>query len=187
MDKCIRDTEPGEHKEIFAYADDVAVTVDSVNQLQAVANRWNTSMNGKGMKINTAKGKTEFMQMGLERQEYDIYLGESKICQTESYRYLGIPINSGNHQETEINSRIAKYTSNYMMICPLLKEAAVPRGVKVTIFNTILKPILLYGSEYWALTSRTQFKLQVAEMKVLRVIRGVTKRDRFRKEKKETI
>ena len=138
MDKGTRDTEPGEHQEIFAYADDVAVTVDSVNQLQAMANRWNTIMNGNGVKINTAKGKTEFMQMGRERQEYDIYMGESRICQTESYKYLGVQIDSGNHQETEINSRIAKYTSNYMMMYPLLKEAAIPRGVKVTNFNTIL-------------------------------------------------
>ena len=84
----------------FAYADNVAVTVDSVNQLQAVANRWNTSMNGNGMKINTAKGKTEFMQMGRELREYDIYMREGKICQTESCKYLGVQIDSGNHQET---------------------------------------------------------------------------------------
>ena len=43
--------------------------------------------------------------------------------------------------------------------------------------NTVIR------SECWALTSRTQSKLQAAEMKVLRVIRGVTKRDSFRNEK----
>ena len=47
-------------------------------------------------------------------------------------------------------------------------------------YTTILRPILLYGSESWALTNKTKSKIQAAEMKILRVIKGVTRRDRLR-------
>ena len=45
---------------------------------------------------------------------------------------------------------------------------------------TILKPILLYGLELWSLTAKTESQLQAAEMRVLRAIKGITRRDRVR-------
>ena len=62
----------------------------------------------------------------------------------------------------------------------MLKERTIPRQVKVTIYNTILRSILAYGSECWALTTKMRSKIQAAEMKVLRTIRGVTKIDKLR-------
>lgn len=182
MDKCIRDTHPQGNQEVFAYADDMAVIVDTIGELQDAANKWLFSTKRNGMKINTARGKTEFMPVSRGGQDYDVYIGENKVNQAEFYKYLGVEIDRGNNQETEINARIGKYTGNFLMMYPLLKEKTVPRAVKVTIYNTILRPILLYGSECWAQTSKIRSKLQAAEMKVLRVIRGVTLWDRMRNE-----
>ena len=52
--------------------------------------------------------------------------------------------------------------------------------VKLIIFNTILKPILTYAAETWSLTTKTSSQIQAAEMKTLRLILGVTRRDRIR-------
>ena len=46
--------------------------------------------------------------------------------------------------------------------------------------SVILKPIIMYWSEVWSITSRTKSKLQAAEMRVLRLIGGVTRLDRLR-------
>ena len=56
----------------------------------------------------------------------------------------------------------------------------IPKKCKVTIYQTILLPILQYGSEVWALTTTTESRLQAAEMRVLRTIRRVTRRDKVR-------
>ena len=58
----------------------------------------------------------------------------------------------------------------------------VPSKVRVTMYTTILRPILVYGSEAWTLTSKTRSMVQAAEMRVLRLIKGVTKLDRLRNE-----
>jgi len=47
------------------------------------------------------------------------------------------------------------------------------------IYTTILKPILTYGCEAWTLTVAAKSKVQAAEMRVLRLIKGVTRRDRL--------
>ena len=38
----------------------------------------------------------------------------------------------------------------------------------------------MYGSEVWSLTTKTESRLQAAEMRVLRLIMGVTRKDRMR-------
>ena len=45
---------------------------------------------------------------------------------------------------------------------------------------TILRPILLYGHESWILTKKLKSKITAADMKVLRLVKGVTRRDRIR-------
>ena len=82
--------------------------------------------------------------------------------------------------EPEINSRITKYSRNLGVLYPLLRDKNIPRKVKIHIFNAILKPILLYGCETWVLTEKLKSKIQAAEMRVLRLIYGVTKMDKVR-------
>ncbi len=52
--------------------------------------------------------------------------------------------------------------------------------MQIDSLDTILKPILLYGAECWTLTTKLESKIQAAEMRVLRIIKGVTRRDKMR-------
>lgn len=140
-------------------------------------------MERNGMKINTQRGKTEIMVISRNKDRLlDIYIGQDKLNQVENYTHLGVNVGSDNMQEVEINNRIAKYNSNVGMMYPLLRDANIPTKCKVTIYQSILKPILLYGSETWSLTKKTESKLQAAEMRVLRLIKNVTRRDKIRNE-----
>ena len=125
------------------YADDVVVFADS--DIKNVTKRWRLGMKSNGM--NTKKGKTEFLVASRFPQQHDIYMDQNKINQIESYCYLGVNIGESNLQEDEINNRIAKYNSNVSMLYPLLKDKHIPREGKVVVCKSILKPILLYGSE----------------------------------------
>ena len=89
-------------------------------------------------------------------------------------------INESNLQEREISERISKYNTNVGRMYLLLKDKHVPRQSKNIIYKTIMNQILLYGAETWFLTTKTQSKLQPAEMRVLRLIKGVARRDRCR-------
>ena len=61
------------------------------------------------------------------------------------------------------------------MLYPLLKDRNAPRESKIIIYNAILKPVIMYGSETWSLTSKTESKIQAAKMRVLRLTKGVTR------------
>ena len=62
----------------------------------------------------------------------------------------------------------------------LLKYRNVPPKAKLPIHKTILRPILLYGHESWVTTQILDSLIQAADMKVLRLIKDVTRRDKIR-------
>ena len=167
-------------EETMVYADDVAIVANNMEQPQRVANRWHEEMSQNELKINTGSGKTEFMVVAREDCEQDLIIGENQINQVEKYKYLGVHLNKRNKQEGEINMRINKYNNTMTMLNPLLKQRDIPRQCKTTIYTMILRPILTYGCKTWALTTKTESRIQAAEMRVLRLIRGVSRRDRMR-------
>ena len=138
-------------------------------------------MSQNGMKINTRKGKTEIVLISRNAdQQCDVYMGDTKLNRAQNYSHLGVNVGEKNLQELEIDNRIAKYNRNVGLMYPLMKDKNIPRECKITIYQSILKPILLYGSEVWSLTTKTESKLQAAEMRALRLIMGVTRKDKFR-------
>jgi hypothetical protein len=50
----------------------------------------------------------------------------------------------------------------------LLSSRLLSKNVKVTIYKTIILPVVLYGCEAWSLTVREEHKLRVFENRVLR-------------------
>jgi hypothetical protein len=55
-------------------------------------------------------------------------------------------------------------------------------NIKISIYKTIILPVVLYGCETWSLTLREEHRLRVFENRVLRRIFG-PKRDGVRLEK----
>ena len=97
----------------------------------------------------------------------------------DNIKYLGCNVNTNGTIEEEINRRIAKYSQHVGMMYRLLKYRNVPRQAKPVIHKTILRPIVLYGHESWVTTKILDSRIQAADMKVLRLIKGVTRRDKI--------
>lgn len=98
----------------------------------------------------------------------------------EDFKYLGVIVNERQLMKKEITKRIESYTNDLRLLYPLLKERLIALRVKVFKCKTILRPVLTYGSETWTSTTRLKSKVQAAEMRVLRLVKAVTRRDRLR-------
>ena len=63
-----------------------------------------------------------------------------------------------------------------------LRMRAITKKTKVNVYKSIFCPILKYGCESWVPTKNIKSKIQAAEMKCLRRIKGITRRDSVRNE-----
>ena len=164
--------------ERLGYADDVGQTADSMQRLQEVMTTWDNELAAAGLKLNYKK--TEVLKVGRCPEEGEITINGHTLKETDNFIYLGSKLTSDNLIEEEINNRISKFTKNLNCLYPLMKEKSIPKSVKICIYSTILRPVLLYGCETWTLTKRLKSKIQATEMRVLRLIHGVTRRERLR-------
>jgi len=58
----------------------------------------------------------------------------------------------------------------------LLSSSLLSKNIKITLYRTIILPVVLYGCETWSLTLREAHKLRVSENRKLMRIVGL-KRD----------
>ena len=56
----------------------------------------------------------------------------------------------------------------------------VQTKVKGEFYRTVIRPVLSYGSECWAIKKQQEHKMDVSEMKMLRLSSGYTLKDRIR-------
>jgi hypothetical protein len=75
-----------------------------------------------------------------------------------------------NDVSLEVQRRIQ--TANSCFFGLRKQSSHLSRQTKFTIHKTLIRPVLLYGSETWVLTKREENQLLVFERKVLRTICG---------------
>jgi hypothetical protein len=92
------------------------------------------------------------------------------------FRYLGTNITNQNLIREEIKRRVNSINACYCSVQNMLPSCLLSKNIKITIYKTIILPMVLYGYESWPLTLRDEHKLRVLENIVLRIIFG-PKRD----------
>ncbi|XP_067947355.1 uncharacterized protein [Watersipora subatra] len=79
----------------------------------------------------------------------------------------------------EIIERIKKYSQNLGFFYKLFKDRHVPVKTKKIIHSGRLQTILLYGSETLNINMKNVKKITATDMKVVRMINGVTKMNKI--------
>jgi len=72
----------------------------------------------------------------------------------------------------EIAERIVKGNKVYYANAKLIKSKFLKRNTKMKIYKKIIRPVVTYSSETWALTARDENNLLIFERQILRKIFG---------------
>ncbi|XP_045122647.1 uncharacterized protein LOC123511098 [Portunus trituberculatus] len=78
----------------------------------------------------------------------------------------------------EIIHRIQSGWKNWKRTTGVLCDQKISARVKEKVFKSVVRPAMLYGAERWPIKKAQENKLEVAEMRMLRWMLGVTKRDK---------
>ena len=108
-------------------------------------------------------------------------MNNEQLEQINQYTYLGVAINIDVKIDEEINNRIAKANNIYYQLNhTILGKKEINTKTKIQVYNTIYVPTLIYGSESWTINKRVESRITASEMKCLRKIHGVTRKDKIR-------
>ena len=161
------------------YADDLVITAENEDDLQRRVAEWQESLERGGLKVNV--DKTEVMVSSKEGGDR-IAIQENRgsvIKQVEKFKYLGSTLSQDGGCETDVDSRIKAAWGKWREVAGVVCDKKMPVRLKVKIYSTVIRPVLMYGSETWALRRKEEAKLERTEMRMLRWIMGISLLERL--------
>ena len=166
------------------FADDVVLIDESKVGLNAKLELWRDALESKGFKIS--RTKTECMEFNFkEGRTIDRALVEidgQEVPRCDQFRYLGSIIHKEGDIDSDVVHRINAGWVKWRAASGVLCDRRVPKRLKGKFYRTAIRPAILYGAECWAPKRSHIDKLNVAEMRMLRWMSGITRRDRIRNE-----
>ena len=100
-----------------------------------------------------------------------------------TFKYLGATLAENGDLDAEMTHRIQSGWKNWKRVSGILCDRRISLRVKGKVYKTVVRPAMMYGAETWAVKKTQEKKLDVAEMRMLRWMSGVTKLDRIRNER----
>jgi hypothetical protein len=103
-------------------------------------------------------------------QNHNIKMDSKSFERVEEFKYLGTTLMNQNSIHEEIKSRLKWGNACYYSVQNLLSSRLLSKNTNITVYRTVILPVLLYGCETWSLTLREEQRLRVFENRVLRRI-----------------
>lgn len=160
------------------YADDVAIIQNneedlqrSVYKLYQLGNAYNLRISKKKTKVMAHRGKFPVRSK--------IVVEDQILEQVSHFEYLGCNVS------WDVDRDIEKKVNKFQSICGTINRTLQNKTTKETkmkFYKIMATPVLMFGSESWVVRERDKGKIQTAEMRFLRGVKGCTKRDHLRNE-----
>ncbi|KAK3567045.1 hypothetical protein QTP86_009013 [Hemibagrus guttatus] len=144
----------GDHRiSSLIFADDVVLLASSGLDLQHALGRFAAECEAAGMRVSTSKSET--MVLYRKKVACTLQVGGEVLPQVEELKYLGVLFTSEGRMDREIDRRIgAAAAVMRSMYRSVVVKKELSRKAKLSIYQSIYVPTLIYGHELWVMTER---------------------------------
>ena len=113
-------------------------------------------------------------------REVQSKLQGAELAKVDECKYLGSMVQENGKCEREVKKRIQAGWSKRRKVSGIICDRKLSTRVNGKVYNTAIRPAMLYGMETVALTRRQEAELEVAELRMLRFAMGVTRLDKIK-------
>ena len=134
---------------VLLYADDTIVMAESADELQAALSAVQQYCDLWKLSVNTSKTKVVIFSRGKVRKYPVFSFGGSQLDVVDDYTYLGTVFNYNGSFNKAIKKQVSQARrAMFNLICKA-KKLCLPLDIQCALFDQLVVPILLYGSEIW--------------------------------------
>jgi hypothetical protein len=94
-------------------------------------------------------------------RSHNIKIDNRSFERVEKFKCLGTTLTNQNSIQEEIKGRLKSGNACYHLVQNLLPSSFLSKNLKISIYRTIILPVVLYGCETWLLTLREERRLRV--------------------------
>ena len=164
------------------YADDTVIIFDTEDRLQYAIYKLHNISKEFGMKISTQKSKVMAFK-GKWPVRSKIVLCDQTLEQVRHFKYLGCDISYD--MDDDVSEKLARFSA----VCGAIRRTIgkkTRQDTQMKFYRTMAIPLIAYGSETWVSLKKDESRVQAAEMRFLRGVKGYSRQDRIRNEKIRT-
>jgi len=155
------------------FADDLALTTDTVNQAQDFLLALEEASNSVGLHLNSSK--TKYIAINENTNVNITSRDGSSLDKVEDFIYLGAKLKSP-------SSDIERRKALAWVACHKLKsiwKSKMSNKIKIRIFRATVESVLTYGAETWSLNKTLSKRLDGCYTRLLRMATNTNWRDKI--------
>ena len=171
--KTVRKGGPDE----LIYADDIAISAASDEELQEKILSWQDELERKGLKVNSRKAEVVVSAKSGDKiiQVKDQH--DEEIEQVEKFCYLGSVVFSKAGAYDEVQCRVKKGWAKWRKVSGVVCDKMMAIKLMIKVYKSVIRSVLLYVMETLALKGTEERLLEATEMRMLRWICGISLRE----------
>lgn len=158
---------------LLAYADDIDIIGRTLEDVKRAFTKIEREASKMGLAINA--DKTKLMQAVFRKSlcvDKSVKVGNFEFEVVDDFIYLGSLVNNKNNVSMEIKRRITLANRCYFGLSKQMRSRNISRATKITLYKSLILPVLTYGAEAWVMSTADEKMLGVFERKILRKIFG---------------
>jgi hypothetical protein len=141
---------------LLLFADDIVLFSRTPDGLQYMLDKLYQYSCKWGMKVNINKTKVCVFQRRCQTTDY-VWKYSGEILEVVSqFCYLGINLAANGSTTTTIKSLSDQALAAYNSLLALFRRVSLDVKTKLTLFDSLVVPILLYGSEVWGVSATSE-------------------------------
>jgi len=157
------------------YADDIVGITETMNEMDKFLTDLIACARDVGLEINVSK--TKLMRINPPTQTRTsikvLHVGNEVVEEVDKFVYLGSVISKDGGADNDVRNRTRLASVAFGSLRHIWTSPRLSRRLKLKIFNSNVKSVLLYGCETWKVTKSLTNRLQVFINKCLRKICGI--------------
>jgi hypothetical protein len=159
------------------YADDTALVTDEESKLQSLVTEFRKVCERRKLSVNVAKSKVMRVTRRENADNLNITVNGVRMEVVECFRYLGVDIDRDGGMKSEMKHRASEGEKVSGVLRKMWKGEGLLIDAKRGMYEGIVAPLLLYGSEVWETSAAERRRMEVMEMKCMRAMCGVSVMD----------
>ena len=150
----------------LCYADDIALITDNIENANSMLTSISLSAKKVGLRINTGKGKTEYILVGTFPEDHELISVDGvRIAQVTDFKYLGSWLMDS---AKDFGIRKGLAWSAIMQLDNIWKSKEFSQKMKFLFFQSLIEPILFYNATTWTINETLQDVIGVQYHKLLK-------------------
>ena len=164
------------------FVDDTVVVADSERKLFQLVNEFGRVCERRKLRVNVGKSKVMRCTRNEDGARLNVMLNGEALDEVDQFKYLGSVIAANGGVEADVRHRVNEGCRVLGALKGVMKNRGLGMNVKKVLYEKVVVPTVMYGSESWGMKVTERQKLNVFEMKCLRSMTGVSRLDRVRNE-----